>query len=508
MKIERTKNTKRNTLWGIVEKIITMLLPFVTRTVLLYLLGSQYLGLNSLFSSILQVLNLADLGIGIAIVYSMYKPIAEDDEDAICALLALYRNLFRIIGCVILVIGLALVPFLRNFIDGEIPSDVNIYVVYLIYLGNTVISYFLFAYKRSLLNAHQRNDVVTKVRTALIVLQYAMQIGLLFIVRNYYLYLLVLPFITLLNNIITAIATKKMFPNLECRGKVSKETKKEIKKQVGGICIGKICGTTRNSLDSIFISMFWGLTQVAIYSNYFYIMNAIHALLSVVTTSMMGGVGNSLVKESIEKNFQDFKKMTFLYSWIAGWCSCTLLCTYQPFMRIWVGEENMFPFWTMAVFCMYLYSLSAIDIKNVYVTASGLWWENRLRAILEFSVNLVLNFLLGMLWGAIGVLVATLITIIVINFAYGSSILFKHLFKDESLKLHYLRHIAYAAVVAVVTAVTYFVCSLLPDEGFIYLLVKFAICIVLPNALLFLIYFRTETFKTSIPMIKSILRRG
>ena len=133
MKIERTKNTTRNTVWGISEKILTLLLPFFTRTILLKLLGAEYLGLNSLFSSILQVLNMADLGIGSAIVYSMYKPIAEDDHDAICALLRLYERLFKIVGIVILLLGIGIMPFLDKLINGEVPDGVNIYLIFSIY---------------------------------------------------------------------------------------------------------------------------------------------------------------------------------------------------------------------------------------------------------------------------------------------------------------------------------------------------------------------------------------
>lgn len=160
MKIDRTHNATRNITSGIALKIYQLLAPFVIRTIMIYCLGMEYVGLNTLFTSILQVLNLAELGVGSAMVYSMYKPIAMDDSKMICALMNLYKIYYRIIGLIILVGGIVIMPFLPNLISGEIPEDINIYVLYILNLGATVLSYWLYAYKNCLLTAHQRIDVV------------------------------------------------------------------------------------------------------------------------------------------------------------------------------------------------------------------------------------------------------------------------------------------------------------------------------------------------------------
>ena len=161
----RTLNAKRNMLASLINRIVSMLLPFVTRTIFIYSLGSLYLGLNSIFSSVLSVLSLAELGVGTAMVYSMYKPIANGDAETVCALLNLYRKIYRIIGAVILVLGLAFTPFLPHIIKGAVPADINLYVLYFINLFSTVVSYFLFAYKNSLLTASQRMDVISHIDT-------------------------------------------------------------------------------------------------------------------------------------------------------------------------------------------------------------------------------------------------------------------------------------------------------------------------------------------------------
>jgi hypothetical protein len=190
-KIERTKNATRNIIFGIILKVYQILVPFLMRTAMIYLMGVQYLGLNSLFTSILQVLNLAELGVGSAMIYSMYKPIAEDKNAEICALMQLYRTYYRVIGSIIAVVGLVLTPFIPKLISGDVPQEINIYVLYLLNLGATVLSYWLYAYKNSILQAHQRVDIVSKVTLVTSTIQYGLQLLVLWLFRNYYLYVIV-----------------------------------------------------------------------------------------------------------------------------------------------------------------------------------------------------------------------------------------------------------------------------------------------------------------------------
>lgn len=505
MKIHRTKNTARNVLWGFLYKGLMILLPFVTRTAILKILGEQYLGLNGLFTSILAVLNMADLGFGTAVVYSMYKPIAEDDTDAICALLSFYKKAYRIIGCVVFFGGLLLLPFLKFMIKGDVPDAVNIYIIYLIYLFNTAASYWLFAYKSSLFSAHQRNDISSKVNSTVVLIQYLLQLCLLFVFKNYYFYLFVMPILTVVRNISIAVMAKKYYPLYSCRGKISANSRKEIRKQIGGLFLSKVCGTTRNSLDSIFISAYLGLREVAVYGNYFYILNCVHEMMSIISSSMLGGIGNSIAKETVQKNYTDFKKITFLYAWMSGWCTCCLLSLYQPFMRIWVGDKLLFPFPVMILFCIYFYFLTATDIRNIYIDACGCWWENRGRSILETLLNLSFNMILGYYFGVYGILTATLITVLFVNFPYGTVILFRSYFKKQNIKEFFLMHLFYFLVTAAVAAITYFICALLPADGLSVFVLKCIICIIVPNILFLLCYFKTSAFITAKPLVKSVL---
>ena len=198
------------------------------RTAMIYLMGVQYLGLNSLFTSVLQVLNLAELGVGSAMVYSMYKPIAEDDHVAICALMKLYRTYYRAIGLIIAVVGVALTPFIPHLISGDVPSDINIYILYLLNLGATVLSYWFFAYKNSIFQANQRTDVVSKITLVTNTVQYGLQIFVLWAFHNYYYYVIVMLATQAMTNIVTAIWADRIYPDFKPQGNVGKDKVREI----------------------------------------------------------------------------------------------------------------------------------------------------------------------------------------------------------------------------------------------------------------------------------------
>lgn len=508
MKLERSKNAKRNILVGVVDKVVCIILPFLVRTIIIKRVGEEYLGLNSLFSSILQVLSVSELGFSTAIVYSMYKPIAENDSDTICALLNFYRKAYNIIGIVIAVLGVSLLPWLDRLISGRPPEGVNIYILYLLYLSNTVISYLMFAYRSSILQAYQRTDVTNAVHMITQVGTYIMQMIVLLSCKNYYLYVAALPLFTIVNNLLNLWVVRRNYPQFSCRGKVDKSILNKIKHQVAGLMVSKICQTTRTSFDNIFIAAFIGLTASAIYSNYMYIMNAVIMILSVISKSIVAGVGNSIVTESVEKNYNDLKTLNFIYMWISGWCTVCLLCLYQPFMEIWVGEDLMASNTVTILFCLYFYALKMGDMRSVYSEAAGIWWEMRYRAIAEAVCNLILNFMFVRVWGLEGIILGTFLSLVFINFALGSQIVFQSYFKNGKLKSFFIDHMRYLCVTAVISSVTYFLVLKLPGEGLWGFILKLVICTIIPNALYLLVYHRTKDFKVAAALVERLLPEG
>ena len=506
MNNSRIKNATRNISYGFINKMIALFFPFLMKTVIIRTMGSQYLGLNGLFTSILQVLNLAELGFSSAVVFSMYKPITENNKSEICALLNLYKKIYRVIGVVILLVGITLLPFLTNLISGSYPNEVNIYFLYIIYLLNTALTYFLFAYKTALLVAHQRSDVVSNIQSIVSIFQYIVQIMVLVIFKNYYLYLFIMVMSTIINNLMCSLRVDKMYPDYKCSGDITETAKKDIRKRVSGLMVQKVCATTRNSLDCVFISAFLGLDAVAIYSNYYSLIAALIGIMSIVTTAMLAGVGNSIVIENKEKNYKDMNKFNYIYMWLSGWLTICLVCLYQPFMKIWMGQEYMYPFSVVVLLCIYFYSLKMGDIRAAYSDAKGLWWENRYRAIAESIMNILLNFVLGKLLGIHGIILGTLISLLVINFGYGSQILFKYYFDEHTVREYFGKHFVYAIVTSCIAVVTYFVVMFIKLDNVVGLGIKAIICVVVPNIIYFLIYRKTKIFSESVILFEKIIR--
>lgn len=503
MKINVNKHAKKNILVGLLNKTILLFLPFFTKSIINIYLGSIYLGINSLFSSILSVLSLTELGISSALIFHMYQPIAEDDTEAICALLSFYRKAYLAIGVVTSIVGVAIAPFVPLLIGGEYPEDINLYIVYFLQLFSNLIGYFLFGYKQSLLVAYQRDDIYSIIN---LVTQGGMQITqllLIAITRNYYLYAICVPVFTIVNNLWIGWITNKMFPRLKCRGTINRSMVPNIKKLIAGSFIQKACQVTRNSLDSVCISAFVGLVVTGIYNNYYTVFNGITLMLGIITSSLVGGIGNHVVLKSKEENFIELKKIDFLYLQISGWCTCCLLCLSQPFMRLWMGDSMLLSDSSVLFMCIYFYSLKLGDVRGIYYTTTGMWWEMRYRSIFETIGNLLLNIVLGYCFGINGIILATVFSLFIFNFFWGSSIVFKNYFGIDKLKSYFVYQLKYAFITVVICCLTWCITSFVSiHSAFLELIVKGIVCCVVPTFLYAVIYYRTDIFKESIKMIK------
>ena len=492
MSTSRSKNAKRNILFATVNKAANILFPFAIRTVLLYILGSEYLGLDSLFSSILSFLSLAELGVGSALVFNMYKPIAEEDSALICALLNLYRKLYRIIGCVIFGVGACLTPFLHTLVKGDCPADVNLYILYIVYLLNTAVSYWMYGYKASLLTAHQRSDVESKCALIVQTIMYAVQIAALFLFKNYYWYILWLPVFTIVSNMVTAKITDRMYPEYKCAGEISPKLQKEIKKKVFALFGTKANSVVLHALDNIVISAFIGLSMVGLYGNYYYIISAIAGLIAIIYNSMTAGIGNSLQTESVEKNYFDFNVLTFANFWMVLFCTTSLLCLYQPFMKLWVTEKNMLDMWVVILLVIYFYVYQIRKVILTYKDAGGIWWEDRYRPYIVMVVNLVGNLVMVQFIGIYGVILSTIISMLV-SIPIENYTVFKYIFNKPSGGF-YKKNLLYIILGAAVCLLTFWVCGFAPD-GILGLCIRAAICLVIPNAIIILLFRKTKEFK-------------
>lgn len=504
MKIERTKNATRNIIYGTAFKIYTMFVPFLMRTLMIYLLGVKYLGLNSLFTSVLQVLNLAESGVGGAMVFSMYHPISTDNKEKICALMRLYKIYYRIIGTVVLVGGIVVTPFLPYLVKGDIPSDINLYVLFYLNLASTINTYWLFGYKNSLLFAHQRADISNKVSLFTETLKYLLQIAALVFLKSYYLYTIVIIAVQILTNIITAIITNKMYPSYKAKGTLPKEEIKKINSKIKDLFLTKIGTVIFNSADTLVISAFLGLEILAVYQNYFFILTSISGIINIVYSSCMAGIGNSLVTENEDKNYGDLKKITLLIFWITGFCSICLLCLYQPFMRVWVTEKLMLDFKAVVLFCIYFFVNQIYLMFELFKDAAGMWHEDRFRPIIVAAINLFLNLILGWYLGIYGVLIASCVAKGCIGIPWVLHNLFTVVYKDGFRE--YVKKIVYYAVSAIIACTgTYLLTVCIGIGGISEIILKLVSCCILGNIFLWLFFRNDEEYKQLIHLAINML---
>lgn len=507
MKYERVRNTRRNALWGLLEKLLSLLLPFLTRTALINALGLSYGGVGGLFSSILQLLSLAEMGLSSAVIFSLYKPLAENDGNAVCAMMNFYRKTYRIIGLGILGAGLMVVPFLHVLVKGDYPPGLRLGAVYAVYLSNSCVSYFVFPECRALLSAAHRHDVLSKSAMGVRIACCSLQLAALLLAQSYALYVVLLPLSTLADGFVCAFCARRAYPQFRCRGDIPAGKKRDIREKVKGLLVHRVCGNTRNAFDSIFISAFLGLAQVGIYGNYSYILYSVRGLLDAVTQGMSAGVGNSVAVESVEKNRRDLMNLTFLYQWLCGLCTVCLLVLYQPFMRLWMGEGRMLGDGAVIAFSIYFYVWTMGDIKSQYADARGIWWKDRARALTESLCNVLLNWALVRFFGVVGVILATAVSILLVGFPWSLRILFKDYFGLRYLPGYLGAQALFFSVTALSCCLTWYVSSLLPWEGFMGLAARMLLCLALPNLIYFLCYWKTPYFRGALPLIRSILKR-
>lgn len=495
MKIQRAQNAGRNIAFGTITRAYQIIIPFLMRTAMIYFMGIRYLGLNSLFTSILQVLNLAELGVGSAMIYSMYRPIAEDDQEKICALMCLYRKYYHMIGVVIALAGAVLTPFVPKLISGEVPEGINVYTLYLLNLAATVLSYWLLAYRSSILYAYQRTDVISRVSLITSSVKYMLQFLVLWLLRDYCIYILVMLGTQVVTNLITAAAAGRLYPDCVPRGKLDRESVREINGRIRDLFTSKIGSVVVNSADTIAISAFLGLAALAVYQNYYFILSSVMSFVAVIFSACTAGIGNSIVVESKEKNFNDLKKFTFLIAWIGGFCTACFLCLFQPFMRIWVGEELELPYSAVVCLCIYFFVFEINQLLNTYKDAGGIWHEDRFRPLVTALVNLGMNLAMVQFWGIYGIILSTVLSMLFVGMPWLLHNLFTLLFEKVWFKGYFKSLLLYTVVSFLACSVTAFACSFIRLGDWGTFLVRAVVCCVAPNAFFYGVYRKTWEFR-------------
>lgn len=508
MSNSRTKNSVLTMLSNGVRQILTVVLTFVSRTVFIHTLGADYLGLNGLFSNILSILALSELGIGSAISFYLYKPVADKDTHRIRVLMNFYKICYRIVGSLILGIGMCLVPFLPKLVNFKQQIPVNLYLVYVLYLLNTASSYLFFAYKQAIVTANQEQYKIEKINIIFTFVNCSADIIILILFRNYSVYLVVKFLLVLIKNLLIAIVIDREYPFIKEKG-TDRLAQSEIYvflKDIWSVSLFRIGSTLFNSTDNIIISMLLGTVVVGYYSNYYMIISQITVAIGIVTKSFVAGIGNVIAKDTKEKQYSIFKQLDFAVFFVTVFCTVCLFQLLNPFVKLWIGGVDSAYLLSQTVvllLCLSFYLDSTTQILNSFREGSGNFKTGRTLQIIGGAVNIIFSIVLGKIYGLEGIFAATFIGklfVTVSPFIMGVS---KDVFGFSRFKLLKRYYLNMSAMVLLL-AINWLLCRPFHMNSLLNFVIECLISCIVPVLMLFILYRRTEEMKSLIGRVRPI----
>ena len=487
----RFQNTWKNFRFGVAAQIVISLLGFLSRTIFIHVLSEEYLGINGLYASILNVLSLTELGLSDIVVYSLYKPLAQGDEKQLTALMGYYKTIYRIIALAVAVIGLGLVPVLRLLVKSTI-DQYHLVLYYLMFLANSVCSYLL-VYKSSIIHADQKRYLISRYEICFKFLSVAAQIMVLLLFRNFTVYLFIQIAMTVVSNLFISRKADQLYPFLKEKAPLEPETKKNIFRDVRHMFSYKAGGQLLNSTDNLYISTLISTATVGQYDNYVMIQGMVSAYTTIISQSVLGSLGNLNATGDRAQKKRVFDIYSMGFSWIAAFCMASLLVLYNPFILLWAGEKWLLPMDTVAVICLNFYLPNVLVPVWNFRNTSGLFRETKNILLYAAAINLVLSYFLGVKWVLTGILAETSISRLLTSFWFEPYILHKKIF-ETSCAPFFLRQGACLGIVVLSFAAITLVSSLCGLGVWGDFFLRGVLCLVIPNGLLLALNFRTEAF--------------
>ena len=507
--MSRTSNSLRNIRYVTVFRLAAVLVSFLARRAFITVLSDVYLGLNGTFSNILSMLSLAELGVGTAITYSMYKPLADGDSEQMLSLMDLYRRYYRIIGIVIAVVGASLAPFLQYLIHDHAALNVpHIQLIYLLFVFDTAVSYF-FVYKQSIITADQKQYIITLYQNVILICVTVAQIIFLLLTKNYFVFLAIKIIGTITTNLLLARKADALYPYLrkkevqplpgEVRTTISKNIRATLMHRIGSVVVFET--------DNFLIMFFIGAIAVGYYSNYLLITQGLLTLYTLVFRSLTASVGNLCAAEDKTHAHNVFLKLDFFTHWLFGFSAICLFSLLNHFIgSIWLTENYLFPISMVLIISANFFVTGMRQGVLTFRDAMGLYWHDRYKPVAESLINLGVSIALVKPLGIVGIFIGTFVSTITTCFWIEPYILYKHGFHLQ-MKTYFVRYGIHAVVTAVLGFATWSLCSLLPSAGLLPFLGKLMICAIIPNAGYWLVYGRTEEFRYAENLLRSRLNR-
>ncbi len=505
-KKSRTEYSILNIITGLGGYTLNAMLGLVCRVVFTHTLSVEYLGVSGLFTNILSMLSLAELGIGSAIVYALYRPLAVDDKEKVASLVKFYGQCYRVIGVVVAVIGVTLMPFLHLLID-EPNIQENIYLLYGLYLFNAASTYF-FSYRASLLMAAQQSYIVTSVNYIITVTQSVLQIIWLFTTHRYIGYLFIQCIGVLVYNIVISYIAKKKYPYIAEKNikPLDRDEKGGLVCNIRALVVWKLCGLLVNSTDNIIITFFNGLETVGLASNYTLLSGMLNSLLNQLFNGITASVGNLNATESKEKKLAIFNIINFANFWLFGWASIGIFVVSTDIVRLLFGSSYVLPISIPFVLALNFYMVGMQNAVWTYKNTMGLFRQGRYLLVVTATINLACSIWLGKMWGLFGILFATSISRALTNIWYDPYAVFKYGLK-EKLSIYFKKYGQYAMILFLTGIVCYGICAFIHVSVFADVILEFVICCVIPNLIFFLYFHKTEEFQYFKKLLLRIIHR-
>lgn len=502
----RVQSATKNIVFGQIGNLVTQLLGFVLRSIFIAHLGDTLVGINSLYTSILSALSMAELGIGTALNYSLYKPVAQKDYEKIKSYMLLYKQAYRVIGLLIAVLGLAISPFLPYLVkqpDGVTVRDLTLY--YFIFLFNTVSTYFV-AYKYSLVNAEQKNYIQTNITTITKMITVSLQIVVILTTGNFYAYLLTAAAVELLQKIFVSIYLDHCYPYLKEKNitKLTKEETGEVVTKTKALVLHKVGDTARLQTDSMIISGFISVTINGFVDNYNMIINSAGNVVNIIFNSVLSSFGNLIATESKEKQYRLFRVYRFTACWIYGFAAVGFAILLTPFITLWVGAERTLAFSVIGCILLDFYFKGDRVVLSNFKTAAGVFEQDKYLALIQGAVNLVISIVLVQKMGLVGVYIGTIISGLIANVT--KPIIIYHVILQRSAKEYFMESARYCALIAVQFALFYGISKVVMTEVTILsFLLMFVIISILFNLIFLAVFGRTEEFQYLWGLVKGKL---
>lgn len=500
----RVMNSAANMFYGIANRVIVLVLNFVLRTVMIHTIGVEYLGINGTLSDVLGLLCLADLGIHTAIVYSYYEPIAKDDKEKIIALTTFYRYIYNGIALVILILGLALLPFLDVLIKLDNPVE-HLRLYYLLSLGYASGSY-LFYSKITVLTAAQKDYVRVKTMLLYNIYRIVLQIALLVVLKSYVVYLIVQLISILLANLKVSRQALKEYPYLNQTATLDRESKISIFSNVKSVFIYKLSNVVLSGTDNTLISMLIGTIYVGYYSNYFLLINSLNNILTIIFNSMTASIGNLVVQEKEEKRYEAYKYMETL-----SFCLCCITIPCYAILatdfisKVWLNSSCVIGGLSVVAICINSY-FSTVYLPIVsYREAVGLYRETRYVMLAAAVANIVLSVLFAQFLGMAGILLATPVARCITYFWYEPKVLFKSYFGRNGISF-YKNVILNIMVILIITVACYFTTKCIVVTGLLTWILKACVCVCVSFGIMVLFYHKTDGFKWLVKTVRGLIR--